>query len=76
MRCARNILGKDFREFVYPKDVSKVVSGVESQSTDTFRQRIRTPLGPQEVDITPFWADYYGKKARFTHMVPVPERVQ
>ena len=55
---------------MYPKDASKVVSGVELQSTDTFRQRIRTPLGPQEVDITPFWADYHGKKARFTHMVP------
>ena len=46
-----------------------VEEGVENQSAATYRQRVRTPTGLQEVEVTPIWANYHGKKARFIHMV-------
>ena len=64
-----DFLGRDFREFVFPCCLPTVEEGVENQSTATFWQRVRTPTGPQEVEVTPIWANYHGKKARFVHMV-------
>ena len=71
-----DMLGLDFRLFVCPQDLRMVETTVRTKSTNTFRQWVRTPTGPQEVDITPVWAEYRGKKARFTCMVPVTAEVE
>ncbi len=71
-----DLLGMDFRQFVAPDHLPKTECRVNAQCTKTYRQRVITPEGEKEVDITPVWADYKGEKARFSHMVLVPVRVE
>lgn len=66
-----DVLGRDFREFVYADDMARVTASVKNQFATCFLPRVKTPSGYRAVKIITTWANHNGHQARFTQMVPV-----